>query len=60
MREGEEPRKQRKKPFESSQSKYLSSATSSRSYNLLAFKPLQNMKYVEDLFVDFGNNYEYN
>lgn len=37
-----------------------SKATSFRSYRLLAVAALQDLKYDEKLFVDNGNNFEFN
>lgn len=58
--ESEELWKEWKINFEFNQIDFPSSATSFTPYELLAVRALGNLKYVEGLFVHYGDNYDIN
>lgn len=53
-------RKKRRNNVESRQTDYPSSTTSFRSYKVPAVNAYQNMKYGEELVLDYGNRYQFN
>lgn len=57
--EAEKLGKERKNNVEFYQTESPSSATSFRSYKILAVRALRNVRYGEELFVDYGNNYDF-
>lgn len=56
----EKLREKRKNNVEFYQTKPPSSTTSSRLFKVHATRALQSLKYGEKLFVNYGNNYEFN
>lgn len=57
--EGEKLQKEQRKDVKFYQTGSRSSAASLRTYMQSAVRASRNLKYGEELFVDYGNNYEF-